>query len=107
MLAYYKKLIALRKNEEFKETLVYGDFEPLMEGEHNVIAYLRRGERQTILVAANFNKEERTVMLPESFSGCGGRLLLSNGGEPVTEGGTVRLEGLQAAVILMKREAQI
>ena len=107
VLAFYKELIALRKNEEFKETLVYGDFEPLMEEEHNVIAYLRRSEEQTILVAANFNKEEKTVVLPESFAGCGGRLILSNGGAPVTGDGTVRLEGLQAAVILMKREAQI
>ena len=107
VLAFYKELIALRKNEEFKETLVYGDFEPLMEEEHNVIAYLRRSEEQTILVAANFNKEEKTVVLPESFAGCGGRLILSNGGAPVTGDGTGRLEGLQAAVILMKREAQI
>ena len=58
-------------------------------------------------MAANFNKEEKTVVLPESFAGCGGRLILSNGGAPVTGDGTVRLEGLQAAVILMKREAQI
>ena len=106
VLSFYKELIALRKNEAFKETLVYGDFEPLMEEEHNVIAYLRRGEGQTILVAANFNKEEREVALPEDLAGCGMQVLLTNGGTPETGSGIVRLEGLQAAVILAGREAQ-
>ena len=63
VLAFYKKLTRLRKSEEYKETIVYGQLIPYLEEEKNLIAYFRKGEK-TLLILANFQKEPRKVQLP-------------------------------------------
>ena len=63
VLAFYKKLTALRKSEEYKETVVYGEFVPYLEQEKNLIGYFREGEKK-LLVLANFQKAPREVELP-------------------------------------------
>ena len=63
VLAFYKKLTRLRKSEEYKETIVYGQLIPYLEEEKNLIAYFRKGEK-TLLVLANFQKDPRKVQLP-------------------------------------------
>ena len=105
VLSYYKELIALRKDPAYKETIVYGGFEPVPDCGHNVIAYLRTGEEQTILVAANFNLEEREIALPAApdKKNCeAAKILLANEGEPAAADGVLRLGGLQAAAVLLK-----
>lgn len=104
VLSYYKKLVALRKDPSYKETIVYGDFIPCEDCGHNLIAYLRRSEEQTILVAANFGLEEQTIKLPATENGkvyAGGKTLLDNGGKAVVSDGAVCLGGSAAAVILL------
>ena len=103
VLGYYKKLIALRKDPAYKETIVYGGFEPVPDCGHNVIAYFRTGEDQTILVAANFNLEEREIALPGALDGAFCETLLVNDGKVTADGGVLRLQGLQAAVILLRK----
>ena len=63
VLAFYKKLTRLRKSEEYKETIVYGQLIPYLEEEKNLIAYFRKGEK-TLLVLANFQKDPSKVQLP-------------------------------------------
>ncbi|MDO5338439.1 MAG: alpha-glucosidase, partial [Eubacteriales bacterium] len=63
LLSYYKKLIALRKNPVYKETLVYGECIPYLEQQHNLMAYCRKGDK-TLLVAGNFQKEPQSFLLP-------------------------------------------
>lgn len=63
VLNYYRKLTALRKNEAYKDTIVYGEVIPYLENEHNLMAFYREGEKQTLLVLGNFEKEEKTVKL--------------------------------------------
>ncbi len=63
VLSFYKKLTALRKSEEYKETVVYGEFVPYLEQEKNLIGYFREGEKK-LLVLANFQKAPREVELP-------------------------------------------
>ena len=41
---HYRKMTVLRKDPEYKETFVYGSFEPYLAHVHNVIAYLRHPE---------------------------------------------------------------
>lgn len=60
---YYRKLIALRKNPEYQNTIVYGEFAPYLEEESNLIAFTRRADR-TLLVLANLQAKQRTVALP-------------------------------------------
>lgn len=94
VLAYYKKLTALRKNPEYKDTLVYGSLE---EGpkEERLMAYYRKGENQTIMVLCNMRKESRVVTLSHKVK----KVLLNNRKEAAIEKGTVTLEGYQALVL--------
>ena len=73
VLAFYKKLTALRKAEEYKETVVYGEFVPYLEQEKNLIGYFREGEKK-LLILANFQKAPREVELPGSVK----KVLLNN-----------------------------
>ena len=63
--SFYKKLIALRKNPEYKETVVYGELEPVWEDVHNLMAYYRKGDK-TLLVVGNYQKSHRPLNLQES-----------------------------------------
>ena len=58
VLNYYKRLLALRKSEEYREIFTYGDFTPLFETEENILAYRRNLEGKDIIVVANFGQME-------------------------------------------------
>ncbi len=94
--SFYRELIALRKNPEYKETVVYGVLKPYLEDRHNLMAYYRKGDR-TLLVIGNYQKEEQTVELPSSYQ----KVLLNNYPELITEGNSVRLSGYQAVILEM------
>lgn len=95
--SFYKQLIALRKNEEYKETIVYGILEPVWEDRHNLMAYYRKGEKN-ILVIGNFQKEEQTVELPSAFK----KVLLNNDSSFKIEGNQLFLNGYQAVILEMQ-----
>ena len=94
--AFYKKMIALYKNPAYHETLAFGRFEPYMRETKNLIAYYRKGERQTLLVLANFQNEAQTVMLPEAA----GNVILNNcASVDLDDDGRITLGGYQAVII--------
>ncbi|MBQ6388717.1 MAG: alpha-glucosidase [Mogibacterium sp.] len=95
---YYRKLAALRKDPRYKETLVWGDLIPYMEDVHNVMAYFRKSESQTILVIANYQKEARELALPDPVP----QVLLTNCQDPQIKDGKICLSGYQVAVLLMR-----
>lgn len=74
VFSYYKALIALRKNPEYTDTIVYGSLEPFMEDTENLMAFYRKGENQTLLVLANYRRQPRTLTLPAPCK----KILLSN-----------------------------
>lgn len=61
ILNFYKKLIALRKNES---AFTDGDFELILDNDPNVFAYLRKNSEQEYLVISNLSDGKRTVTLP-------------------------------------------
>ena len=63
LLSFYKKLTALRKAPEYKETLVYGTFAPYQEEQKNLIAYTRNGEKN-LLILGNMQAQSQKVSLP-------------------------------------------
>ncbi len=65
VLSYYKKLIALRKSENYKEVFTYGTFVPIFENEPDIFAYERRLDNQSVIVLANFGKEAKTLVLDQ------------------------------------------
>lgn len=93
VLSYYKKLTALRKNPEYKETMVYGDFVPFMADEDRLMAFYRKGEK-TLLILGNYRKEERELELPAPLK----KLVLSNA-EPRITGRKITLSGYEATIL--------
>ena len=92
---YYQKLIKLRKDPAYKDTLVYGTLTPYLPEEKNLMAYIREEGGQRILVAGNFDRNPKVVTIPSE-----GRLLLNNLEEaPEMCGETLRLAGYQAVVL--------
>lgn len=93
---FYKKLIALRKNEEYKDTLVYGKLTPAYLEMKRLMAYYRNGVHERILVIGNFKMEEQEIDLVEPY-----RKLLLNNYETVREDGKkLFLKGYQVLVLL-------
>ena len=90
---FYRSLIALRKSGEYGETLVYGETVPWLAEQHNLMAYLRRGER-TVLVAGNFQGEPQDMRLPAPLR----KLLLNNLETLDADGETLHLAPWQLAV---------
>lgn len=103
LLNYYKRLIALRKADDYLDTFTYGDFIPAYETEPGILAYLRKVESQTILVAGNYGETARTL----SLSGPIQQVLLTNTGREeallaqATAQGAITLESCESAVILL------
>ncbi len=98
--SFYKELIALRKDPDYKETVVYGELKPYLEEQHNLMAYYRKGE-QTLLVIGNYQMEEQTVELPSEYHSEYKKILLNNYPELVQEGTTLILHGYQVVVLEM------
>lgn len=57
ILNHYKKIINLRQNSEYSNTLIFGEFVPLYFENDNIIAYLRKDDKNTILCLNNFSIE--------------------------------------------------
>lgn len=95
VLACYKEIIRLRKSPAYHDTLVYGSFIPMYEGEHDLMVYRREGDTR-ILVAANWSNCARRVDIPACFS----KVLMNNLGEFTSEKGEgIILQAYQCVVL--------
>lgn len=63
VLHYYRKLVAARKSDAYREVFTYGEFVPVYEDSDSVMAYYRVLGEKRILVAANFGKERVAIPL--------------------------------------------
>ncbi len=63
VLNYYKKLINLRKSEEYKELFTYGSFEPAYPEKEKIYAYYRSLDGKKVLVASNFGENSMGLEL--------------------------------------------
>ena len=94
VLNFYKKLIALRKDPEYKETVVYGALEPFMEERHNLMAYYRKWDK-TLLVVGNYQWDEQEIELPGACK----KVLINNYPDVVIDGNKIKLHGYQVLVV--------
>ena len=94
VLNFYKKLIALRKGPEYKETVVYGALEPFMEERHNLMAYYRKWDK-TLLVVGNYQWDEQEIELPGACK----KVLINNYPDVVIDGNKIKLHGYQVLVL--------
>lgn len=72
VFSFYRQLIALRKDPDYRETLVWGEFAPAFEDREGLLAYHRRADRD-LMILANLKSEPETVDV-----GRGYRILLDN-----------------------------
>lgn len=91
---FYKKLIALRKDPAYKETIVYGALEPVWEDRHNLMAYYRKGEK-TLLVVGNYQNEVQEITLPSDCQD----ILLNNYADITQNGNTIQMYGYQVLIL--------
>lgn len=96
VLNYYKKLIALRKSNDYKDVLVYGSIQPAYLYKDKVFAFYRILNGTKILVAANFGVEDTEIDLYKKPV----KLLLSNKDKSL-DGTFIKLKTCEVNVILM------
>ena len=94
---YYRRLLALRKDPAYAETIVYGDFLPVFENQDRVMAYYRKSADQTLLVIGNYKTQQQTLTLPSKLK----HIVLNNLPQLKTEGNEIMLEGYQAVILEM------
>ncbi|NLG82589.1 MAG: alpha-glucosidase [Bacilli bacterium] len=70
----YKKLIDLRKNSDYSDTIIYGDYELLLENDKNLFVYRRYDDNYNLLVIANFTEEHVPIKVKYNAE----KLLISN-----------------------------
>ncbi len=98
VFSFYKKLIALRQDPQYQETIVYGRVEPIWEEMQGIMAYFRQGNGQRILVAGNFGLYARRIELAGDL-GRDSKVLLSNAEEVKMDETGLTLQGLQAVIL--------
>ncbi len=94
--SFYKKLIALRKNPDYKETIVYGSLEPVWREQHNLMAYYRTGDK-TLLVIGNYQREYQKITLPTPYK----KILINNYADLAEENNAITLHGYQVVILEM------
>ena len=77
---YYKKLIALRKENPI---IVYGRYEPLLEDNGELFVYTRELNDEKLLVVCSFCDYETNFAVPAEFAGAS--CLISNTGDAYGE----------------------
>ncbi len=92
--SFYKQLIALRKNPDYKQTIVYGTLEPVWEEQKNLMAYYRKGDK-TLLVIGNYQLQAQTVLLNASYK----KVLLNNENSLKQQDNLLYLSGYQVVIL--------
>ena len=103
VLNYYRRLVALRKSDEYKELFTYGRCVPAYEDTDGIMAYYREDENKRVLVVANFGSKEAQIRLDGSVK----KVLLSNTNDAekstVSVGASeLKLESCEVLVVLVK-----
>ena len=71
---HYKKLIDLRKNSEYADTIVYGNYELLLPEDKEIFAYIREDENHKLLLVANFSENEVSRQFDDEMN----KVIISN-----------------------------
>ena len=95
VLDYYRKLTALRKSDEYRELLTYGEIYPALEEEKDVIAYERVRDGKKLLIVLNFLGENQKITLGNEER----KIVLSNYKTEESCFGQVELQPFQALVL--------
>ncbi len=95
ILSYYKKMIALRKQNK---TLVYGQYQLVDKNNPKVYAYTRKLDKRQLLVVLNFSKDKAVCQIPKDLS-IGGKVLINNYSNLSIAAGAISLQPYQAVIV--------
>jgi oligo-1,6-glucosidase len=98
VLHYFRRMIQLRKSEP---VLVYGRYQLLDRGNHEVFAYTRSLGPRTLMVALSFSPKGGRTAVPPGYTA--GKTLISNSARSVVQGGELVLGPYQALVLELKK----
>ena len=102
VLNYYRKLIALRKSDEFKNVFTYGEFIPEYEEMDHIQAFYRKDAAKCILVAANFGTDAASIELKGNVK----RVLMSNQKNETVDYTKIRLNLKSCEVVVLEMEME-
>ena len=102
VLNYYRKLIALRKSDEFKNVFTYGEFIPEYEEMDHIQAFYRKDAAKCILVAANFGTDAASIELKGNVK----RVLMSNQKNETVDYTKNRLNLKSCEVVVLEMEME-
>lgn len=102
VLNYYRKLIALRKSDEFKNVFTYGEFIPEYEEMDHIQAFYRKDAAKWILVAANFGTDAADIELKGDVK----KVLLSNQKDETVNYTKKRLNLKSCEVVVLEMEME-
>lgn len=102
VLNYYRKLVALRKSDEFKNVFTYGEFIPEYEKMDHIQAFYRKGAAKCILVAANFGTDAASIELKGDVK----KVLLSNQTDETVDYKENRLNLKSCEVVVLEMEME-
>ena len=102
VLNYYRKLVALRKSDEFKNVFTYGEFIPEYEEMDHIQAFYRKDATTRILVAANFGTDAAGIELKGDVK----RILLSNQKDETVDCTKNRLNLKSCEVVVLEMEME-
>jgi glycosidase len=101
VLGYWKKLLKVRK--EYKDVLVYGNFDLVQDGHNELICYKRESDAGVVWVVLNFADEDLVWQAPEAVreaAKSGKQLLGTYEDAAQINGNDVTLRPFEARVIL-------
>ncbi len=93
---YYKKLIALRKENPI---MVYGKYEPLLEDSEELFVYTRTLNNEKLLTVCNFTDQDIAFTIPEEFTGAS--CLIANAQNDYSKA-DIMLKPYEAFVLIQK-----
>ena len=94
VFSFYRRLIALRRDPGYSETVVYGETIPYLEDQRNLMSYYRKGEK-TLLVIGNFQAQEQSALLPAPIR----KVLINNLDKLNAQGDILNLSAWQFLVL--------
>ncbi|AOR24823.1 alpha-glucosidase [Clostridium taeniosporum] len=94
VFTFYKKLINLRKSDEFKDAIIYGEFKPILEEYDNIFAFYRKGEDKNIMIIANYQRDEQEIEMPSYKN-----VLINNYETVNAEENKLKLQGYQVLIL--------
>ena len=102
VLNYYRKLVALRKSDEFKNVFTYGEFIPEYEEMDDILAFYRTDAATSILVVANFGTDAASIELKGNVK----RVLMSNQKNETVDYTKNRLNLKSCEVVVLKMKVE-